>query len=678
MTVRKILSNVDSPKLHILKTVNATNQIIKKVPAKRILTSGKDVYRPKVSKAFSELIKASKNGERKLTKRDLLDEDLTDVLRAASKCCYLREKVKKLLDYNPLPIKQYLQYDRIKYDPMGRKIYYTEYKKIRLFPHQIKAIQFMKEREDLVNNGKDHHGIRGCLVSLEMGLGKSLIAIILSLIAEKPFGTLYPTLIIASKTVMGEWELEGFEKFFGKNLKVLYFHKDYLGKRFDSISRDDILEYDFVVTTYEVVKQAGKKYADECLIYGETGLHKNKVIGMRRRHRHQSDDPNATGLGILYRTPWRRIFADECHNFANPATVSFRCMATLYADFYYGLTGTAVRNYDTDIWAQLYFLGYNGVNNAKEWSRRSYLLMRDHQLRDAILNMKISDTTIVIPPVRYKTVDVQLSKEERDCYNVIRGAARQAYNDMMAGLINFASVLAMLTRLRQAAIAPYLMTDESKRNKGKYDKKREDKALALERLKREMPNSMGTWVHDKYGAAGIYSSKITSIINSIQKVPEGDKILVFSMFTSALDLISDAISERLPDVGFIQMDGDDKGNERREILYKFKNDPNIKILLMTYKVGSEGLNLTEACWILNVEKWWSPAVQQQAKSRAVRPGQEKEVTVVDYIIRDSVEERIMEICESKEALSQRFLGESTTTVKQQLNVATLGRILGIR
>lgn len=632
-----------------------------------------DIYRPVLSKEFSKKLKA-----KKITREDLLDCELTEVLRAATKCAYLRRIVRRELGFEPLPIKQYLAYDKIDYDDEGNETTYTDYKKVVLFPHQIKALHFMKEREK--NAGK-HYGIKGGIIRLEMGLGKSLLSITHALISP---GSLFskekfPTLIIASKTVMQEWELEGFQKFFGTNVKVLFYHRDYLKKAFDCISREDIVKYDFVVTTYDVIKLACKSgdYSHECTVYGEEGtMWVGKRMGMKHQLREQADDPSVIGPGVLYRTPWRRIIADESHTFANPATSIFRAMVSLYGDYVFCLTGTAVRNYDTDIWSQLFFCGYNGVATPKDWKRCSYSKMKEHHLNDAILNMKIVDTTIKLPKMITRKHEIELSKEERECYNAVCGAAKRAYDEMMQGLVSFASILALLTRLRQCVIAPYLMTEESKRKKD-TSAKSEDKRLALERLKKAMPDSMGAWVHDIYGTAGIYSTKISAFVDIIDKTPKDKKIIVFSMFTSCLDLLAEACRVRLPDFEFIQLDGDDKGDARKQILYQYKNDPKIQAMFMTYKVGSEGLNLTCATRIIKMEPWWSPAVAKQADARAYRPGQEDEVIVEDILVTDTVEDRIMEICRNKQSLSDRMLGESTSRVKPGLDKYTLGRILGL-
>lgn len=546
---------------------------------------------------------------------------------------------------------------------------------IKLFPHQIKTLAWMREREAL--SPYYTNGLVGGIVSLKMGLGKTLVALVH--ILSRPKGE-FPSLVIASKTVMHEWKSQGIEKFFGKQVKVLYLHKDFIPKSsFDSLKRKDIMKYDLVISTYDVCVQAckNKNYVEECLEYGdEHTLMNGKVVGVHCRTRSQADLPNEKGAGLLYGTPWDLVICDESQRYANPKTKIFRCIMALYGKNKWCLTGTIFRNYDTDVWSQLAFCGYTGVKQAIEWKRCGLRKMQEHKLNDAIFKMEYESTTIVLPPKTENFHFVNLEGKQKIYYDWLLGQTIDAYDDMMRGVCSFACVLALFTRLRQSAIAPYLTTSESKRKKKVLTKGEKE---AEERIKQDFQNSeMFKWLHDKKGDAGIASSKIQEILKTITSLPKGEKVVIFSTFTSCLDLVAEALRVYFPDYNYIQVDGDVVGNERSELIDQFRSEASISAMLMSYKVGSEGLTLVEANHCICIEPWWTNAVHNQAKARVWRPGQTKEVFLHNILVRDSIEDRIMDICKDKDELSDAFLEGTEKPLKKRggLNKYTLGKILG--
>jgi SNF2 family DNA or RNA helicase len=155
------------------------------------------------------------------------------------------------------------------------------------------------------------------------------------------------------------------------------------------------------------------------------------------------------------------------------------------------------------------------------------------------------------------------------------------------------------------------------------------------------------------------------------------KILIFSMFTSVLDLVAHGIKCTIPKCKFVQLDGDTKSADRGTVLHKFRTDPNVRVLLLTYRVGSEGLNLTEATNVICVEPWWTDAVHDQAKSRCWRMGQSKEVHVYNIYVRDTVEDRIVELCDAKSRMTENMLQGTAKKITVGLNKEGIQYILGI-
>nr|QBK86670.1 MAG: DEAD/SNF2-like helicase [Marseillevirus LCMAC102] len=618
-----------------------------------------------VDNEFATLVN-SKN----LTRENLLEADMTDLVRGAYYNRYLANQIHSHLGFRPLPLVTF-GYEK------GEKIIY------RLYPHQVKALTFMRERENA--DGGLAYNICGGIIKMQMGLGKTLIAIAHSLISSRPVCTEvhgekgFPTLIVVSKTVMIEWKIQGFEKFFGDHVKVLYLHGDYLGKDIDKVTRGQIVKYDFIVTTYDVCSSICRKrgYHEEVLEMGdEHTLMKGKIVSITTRSRKQADQPFITGSAVIYATPWQRVICDESQRFANPTTQTYRHIMAIYGQHKWCLTGTPIRNYETDIWAQLRFCGYTGVERTIDWKRTGVTKMKTHNLTKAILSMNYDDAGIQLPNKHEHIIYITLSGKEKQCYDYVQKTAKDVYNKMMQGLCDYACVLAIFTRLRQCSIAPYLITAEAKREKGTVSERAKNKeAICI--LKQIYKGTLREWIHDKNGTAGIYSKKITEIITTLKQIPKGEKVLIFSMFTSVLDLLANAYKKLLPDLNFVQIDGDTKGKKRAELLTEFRTNANIQSLFITYKVGSEGLNLTEATHVICIEPWWTNAVHEQAKARCWRIGQTKEVQIHNIYVKDSIEERVVDICKEKDEMAEAMLEGTGQKIKVGLDKTTLGRMLGV-
>lgn len=611
----------------------------------------------------------------------LSEENFTSLLRVASlkhKGKYMFPNIVKALNnlgFNPLPIKTYAQ------EPDGEEI------KVNMRDHQIAAIEHIRNREQLAND-LSVYGMKGSILKLEMGLGKTLVSIVASLITPKISITKdnlrgFPTLIIASKTIMDVWKTDGFDKFFHpEDVNVLYLHKSHMTQsEMDDLNRDEIIKYDFVVTTYDFVSGAAKiddEFQNVCVIGDPHSLMKGKIIGVNPKTKKQSNDATVTGKKILFYTPWERVICDESH-ILNPTTFIYKAIMCIYGEYKLCLTGTPIKNYNTELWAQLRFCGYTGTPDKNIWKHQGEGLMKTHKLKDAILSMDYSDTKIKLPPTLYIDESVIMSEPEQRLYDLFMGETRNAFDLMTSKLASFASVLALFTRLRQICIAPYLITTYSKRecptniltqNFVKKGKSTDDIAKkCMQNI--EEKEELWSWIKNKDGSAGIYSSKMTLIINTLRNIPKGEKVAIFSSFTSFLDLLGYAIEQLLPsDYQYEIMDGDVNGPNRVQIINKFKTE-NVQALLLTYKVGAEGLNLTEANHVICAEPWWTPAVRRQAESRVRRMGQKRDVTIHNLYIQNSVEDRILEKCKEKEEMAENYL-EGTKRQKTELLASILG------
>lgn len=511
----------------------------------------------------------------------------------------------------------------------------------QIHPHQIKAIEWMRKRELT-----KQHGLRGGLLCLWMGLGKSLCST-LQIMCYKESN--FPSLIVTSLTLMHSWKSSNFDKFFGGQLKVLYFHKTFLGDNtLPQITRSTILKYDIVITTYDVVNSAAKAtdYHSRCFEY-TTGK-QSKIASIHLPTYEMADMPNVKGLGIIYGTPWERVICDETQTFANPDTNTFKSIMGIYGRYKWCLSGTPIRNYETDIWAQLRFCGYEGVDRVRVWGARGLSYMKEHNLRDAILRMTYEDAGIKLPPLEEKHITIVLSEKEREVYNHVMKAVQTSYDKMMNKMCSFTNVLAQFIRLRQASIAPYLIT--------------EDRGL--------IPDAkLSKWCSN-IKLAGYSSTKTKQIIEVLSEIPKGEKVLIFSMFVKCLNLVRKAVETAFPHYTFLQLDGTTEN--RTEVINQFKKDKNVKALFLAYKVGGQGLNLTVANHCIPIEPWWTSDVYKQAVARCWRFGQTKKVIVYNIIGKDTIEENIIALAKTKEAMADRYLMDGGEVAESKLTKYTMG------
>lgn len=560
----------------------------------------------------------------------------------------------------------------------------------RLHVHQENLLLWAVSREsDEVINNKDSHGVRGGIAALTMGLGKTLFGLTLAVApSRKNFKythnekskRVYPTLIVSSKSIMYEWKVNA-EKFFGCSIKILYMHNDFTSASYlSSLDRDEICSYDIVITTYDVIVSACKNKSKSAkgkssgfLRYSEVRM-KSKVVEIRERDRWTADRPDEKGLAVLYGTPWRRIILDESQKLANFKTQTYRAVMALHGDFKWCLSGTPIRNRPTDIWSQLRFIGYTGHNVPKGWNLDVF---REHEMETAIFKLDYTSPSIknlvVLPPKKIKHIPITHDGKEHELHQIILGAARDTLSQLVAGLTTYKSVLAIFMRLRQVSIAGHLIMTECKRNATEKEIKKESRMIS--KLKE---GDLGLWLSDKKGTAGISSTKIQSVITTLKSIPEGEKVLIFSAFTSCLDLVSLAIKQEMPDVNFSMLDGTVNGKTRNDIRDRFRTDPYFTVLLLQYTVGSEGLNLQEANHVIFIEPTWSFTIQAQAEARCYRPGQTKPVTIYVPIVENSIEQQIVKLCEEKIKMTKNFLeGEDNEQEDASLNLQCMKKLLGV-
>lgn len=171
---------------------------------------------------------------------------------------------------------------------------------------------------------------------------------------------------------------------------------------------------------------------------------------------------------------------------------------------------------------------------------------------------------------------------------------------------------------------------------------------------------------DINGPAGIYSTTMTAMVERLAAInanPEtkGQKVLVFSHYVTALNLASYTVDKRLSGIQWLKLDGTVPVHKRAMLIDEFRTNPEIQVLFLNSTIGSLGLNLTEANWGIFLDNWWNEMVPSQGVARMHRFGQTREVTIYEFLRKDTIDARIMEIRTIKDINVAYFTSESNTS-----------------
>jgi hypothetical protein len=314
---------------------------------------------------------------------------------------------------------------------------------------------------------------------------------------------------------------------------------------------------------------------------------------------------------------------DEAQAIKNAGTASAKAARLLRADHRLVLTGTPIENRLADLWSLFEFLnpGMLGRNNVFKAlggndPDRDALNAISRAARPLILRRTKQQVASDLPERNEQTIFCELEPPQRKLYDELRDHYRAALLGKIAKVgikRSQIQILEALLRLRQAACHPALIDPR----------------------------------HHKHPSA-----KLLTLQEHLAEIQaEGHKALVFSQFTTFLDILRKQLdAEGVP---YQYLDG--KTRNRQECVNRFQSDPNCGLFLISLKAGGVGLNLTAAEYVFLLDPWWNPAVEAQAIDRAHRIGQTRHVFAYRLIARDTVEEKVLQLQQSKRALADAIL-----------------------
>ena len=382
-------------------------------------------------------------------------------------------------------------------------------------------------------------------------------------------------------------------------------------------------------------KQEAAKFTPKMRVLDHTG-------GLRRKSTDHFDDYDMilTTYGTLRNDALQfkefqfdYVILDESQAIKNAGTESAKAARLLRGDYRLALSGTPIENHLGELWSLFEFLNPGLLGSASVFklsgagSRNVDEETRDllaKGLRPFILRRTKVQVAKDLPEKLEQTIYCELDKTQRKLYNELR----DHYRNVLLGLVDKVGinkskiqVLEALLRLRQAACHPGLL---------------DKKCLTQESAKLELLLPRLRELHE-----------------------EGHKVLVFSQFTSFLSIVKSRLNEE--QIPYEYLDG--KTRDRAARVTRFQNDADCKLFLISLKAGGLGLNLTEAEYVFLLDPWWNPAVEAQAIDRAHRIGQTRNVFAYRLIARHTVEEKVLELQNTKRALADAIINADNSLIR---------------
>lgn len=482
------------------------------------------------------------------------------------------------------------------------------------------------------------------------------------------------TLVVCPLGCMQQWKDEILSKG-SYDLKVL----TYYGKNRPK-SAVQLDYYDIVLTTYTTVL--------------------NEVF----------NDDTQRRISPLRRLYWKRIVLDEAHNIRNPKTDTAKAIYLLKARHRWAVTGTPVHNRPEDFFSMVKFLKMEPFDSEKVWNYwigMKHVKLADardrlHILGKALLlrrtKVEVADAGGNIPNIPEKAVEIielDLSEEEKRVYEYLKQIARSTFRKFLQEAkirdgdldlsftelnpdqdyclpqdIRFTHLFALLTRLRQCAVLPYLihtmLDDEEVNEDVKFDATDDNQIIS-----KINPVFDKTYVSSKFKRILKDLEELRNL--ALNEDRNMDKVIVVSSWTTVLDILHEHLNRRRFSCVFIT--GRESGKDRSDNMKKFNKYPNkYHICLISLAAGGVGLNLVGANQVYFVEPHWNPQMELQAQDRAHRFGQTKDVTVKRYIARDTVEDRILDIQGVKLDLANGLLNSANKRGRGGLNIRQLRQL----
>jgi SNF2 family DNA or RNA helicase len=327
----------------------------------------------------------------------------------------------------------------------------------------------------------------------------------------------------------------------------------------------------------------------------------------------------------LQEVQWHTLIADEAQAIKNGMTKRSKAAMALKADFRMVTTGTPIENHLGELWNLFNFINPNLLGSLGQFNERYANPIEnnhDHNaqqrlkkiLRPFVLRRLKNDVLTELPARTEVTLHIELSKEERAFYEALRREAMRVMEESQkTGGHQQLQVLAEIMKLRRACCNPKLVMEDSP----------------------------------------LMSSKLEAFEELVDELLDNKhKALVFSQFVGHLSLIRELLDKK--GIPYHYLDGSTPVAKRKQAMNAFQAGEG-DLFLISLKAGGTGLNLTAADYVIHMDPWWNPAVEDQASDRAHRMGQKRPVTVYRLVAKDTIEDKIVALHHQKRDLANSLL-----------------------
>ena len=305
---------------------------------------------------------------------------------------------------------------------------------------------------------------------------------------------------------------------------------------------------------------------------------------------------------------FKYLILDEAQHIKNPATGNSHICKSIEADHKLVLTGTPLENSPEDLWSIFDFLHPGLLGNLSAFRRNfvqsgastEALAELSGRIAPFILRRRKDEVLAEIPPKAEQLLYCEMDEAQRELYNRFLQESRQKFSWIKSGSAGRFEFLSSLLRMRQVCCDPALLE----------------------------------------GSGNIRSAKMDLLKELLlETIDSGHKVLLFSQFTTLLSIVRIWLDSQ--GIRYEYLDGSTK--DRMERVDSFNQSPDIPLFLLSLKAGGLGLNLTSADTVILYDPWWNPAAEAQAADRTHRIGQTRNVNIIKLLVKDSVEEKVLEL-----------------------------------
>jgi non-specific serine/threonine protein kinase len=334
-------------------------------------------------------------------------------------------------------------------------------------------------------------------------------------------------------------------------------------------------------------------------------------------------------MTLLGSIPWRVIVLDESQHIKNSSSEISQVVRSLKGGFRVSLSGTPIENALSDLWTQMEFINPGTLGSYKSFKEQFQVPIEKKgdqvarirlfdRVRPFFLRRTKEEVAPDLPPISEHIFYTEMVPEQEKLYEKTKSAIRNEILSLFDDPKTRLQALQALMRLRQLSNHPVLADPTYKGESGKFN------------------DVLSQW-------------------DVVRK--SGHKALFFSSFEKSLWLYRSRMEQdRTP---FAWLTGSVAAQDRAAQVQRFQEDASVQAFLMTTKAGGVGLNLTAADYVFLLDPWWNPAAERQAIARAHRIGQQRPVTVLRFISRNSIEEKILQLQARKEALGEGLFSDGS-------------------